>query len=316
MDAERIWAQGAFEYTRRSRGDREKFCGFYTVWDWSGEIPEGAGPWVDRDHISTIEGLPGSLRILLLSVLADAGDEDAMTHDIRTGRAIVERDGRILLSRETAGCAWEPSRRRLRRSIRRHRRGHGLAPALLRHRHGPAVDDDFLQTYYFHGDEAARMVLNLYALTEWAGRTTAAARQRSSSWVNPERSRAMTEMAERVRDRECSSPLGSLRRRSLRSPATCCSPGGQWTSRRGLATAGRVGRDADARAAAAIPSPRSRAWRARSPRSRADVIDFALGEVWSHPALDRKTRSLQVVAMLSALGRTWRTAARPTSMAP
>lgn len=33
-----------------------------------------------------------------------------------------------------------------------------------------------------------------------------------------------------------------------------------------------------------------------------DVVDFALGEVWTHPALDRKTRSLQVVAMLAALG--------------
>jgi 4-carboxymuconolactone decarboxylase len=34
------------------------------------------------------------------------------------------------------------------------------------------------------------------------------------------------------------------------------------------------------------------------------VIDFALGEVWSNAALDRRTRSLQVVAMLAALGRT------------
>lgn len=33
-----------------------------------------------------------------------------------------------------------------------------------------------------------------------------------------------------------------------------------------------------------------------------DVVGFALGEVWTHPALDRKTRSLQVVAMLAALG--------------
>jgi 4-carboxymuconolactone decarboxylase len=39
------------------------------------------------------------------------------------------------------------------------------------------------------------------------------------------------------------------------------------------------------------------------PEIAGDVIDFALGEVWSDPALDRKTRSLQVVAMLAAIGR-------------
>jgi 4-carboxymuconolactone decarboxylase len=35
-----------------------------------------------------------------------------------------------------------------------------------------------------------------------------------------------------------------------------------------------------------------------------DVVDFAMGEVWAEPGLDRRTRSLQVVAMLAALGRT------------
>jgi alkylhydroperoxidase/carboxymuconolactone decarboxylase family protein YurZ len=40
----------------------------------------------------------------------------------------------------------------------------------------------------------------------------------------------------------------------------------------------------------------------RTPEIAADVVDFALGEVWSTAPLDRKTRSLQVVAMLSALG--------------
>jgi 4-carboxymuconolactone decarboxylase len=39
-----------------------------------------------------------------------------------------------------------------------------------------------------------------------------------------------------------------------------------------------------------------------SPELAADVVDFALGEVWSHPALDRRTRSLEVVAMLAAMG--------------
>ncbi|MFN0097003.1 MAG: carboxymuconolactone decarboxylase family protein [Dehalococcoidia bacterium] len=38
------------------------------------------------------------------------------------------------------------------------------------------------------------------------------------------------------------------------------------------------------------------------PELAGDIIDFALGEVWTHPALDRKTRSLEVVAMLAAMG--------------
>ncbi|MFN0146699.1 MAG: carboxymuconolactone decarboxylase family protein [Dehalococcoidia bacterium] len=39
-----------------------------------------------------------------------------------------------------------------------------------------------------------------------------------------------------------------------------------------------------------------------SPELADDIVDFALGEVWSHPGLDRRTRSLEVVAMLAALG--------------
>jgi 4-carboxymuconolactone decarboxylase len=39
-----------------------------------------------------------------------------------------------------------------------------------------------------------------------------------------------------------------------------------------------------------------------SPELAGDIIDFALGDVWSGSALDRRTRSLQVVAMLAAIG--------------
>jgi hypothetical protein len=64
----RTWAQGAFMY-RDAAEDDEAFSGFYTVWDWSGEVPDAAGLWVDREMLPGIPGLPGSLRILLLSVL-------------------------------------------------------------------------------------------------------------------------------------------------------------------------------------------------------------------------------------------------------
>ena len=50
------------------------------------------------------------------------------------------------------------------------------------------------------------------------------------------------------------------------------------------------------------PAPAFEAMRKGTPEIAGDVVDFALGEVWSDPALDRRTRSLQVVAMLAAMG--------------
>jgi 4-carboxymuconolactone decarboxylase len=52
------------------------------------------------------------------------------------------------------------------------------------------------------------------------------------------------------------------------------------------------------------PEAAAEAMERTQPEIAGDVIDFALGEVWSGAALDRKTRSLQVVAMLAATGRT------------
>ena len=42
--------------------------------------------------------------------------------------------------------------------------------------------------------------------------------------------------------------------------------------------------------------------RTQSPELADDIIDFALAKVWADPTIDRRTRSLQVVAMLAALG--------------
>lgn len=66
--ARAIWAQGAFMY-RHPLDTRERFCGFYTVWEWDGEVPAAAGVWLDATGVQASE-LPASLRILLLSVLA------------------------------------------------------------------------------------------------------------------------------------------------------------------------------------------------------------------------------------------------------
>jgi hypothetical protein len=66
--ASAVWAQGAFLYRHPLEG-RERFCGFYTVWEWEGEVPSDAGRWLDEPAVSALVSHP-SLRILLLSVLA------------------------------------------------------------------------------------------------------------------------------------------------------------------------------------------------------------------------------------------------------
>jgi len=67
IEATTVWAQGAFDY-RNPDEDREKFSGFYSVWEWEGEVPAAAGHWLDTDEIART-ALPSSVRILLFSVL-------------------------------------------------------------------------------------------------------------------------------------------------------------------------------------------------------------------------------------------------------
>jgi hypothetical protein len=68
IDPTRTWAQGAFDY-HHPRDERPEFSGFYTVWDWEGEVPEGRGAWLDKLDVSLSRTLPQSLRILLFSIL-------------------------------------------------------------------------------------------------------------------------------------------------------------------------------------------------------------------------------------------------------
>jgi hypothetical protein len=66
--ARAIWAQGAFLY--QHPGERvERFSGFYTVWEWDGDVAEGLGRWLDEGALALVR-IPPSVRILLLSVLA------------------------------------------------------------------------------------------------------------------------------------------------------------------------------------------------------------------------------------------------------
>jgi alkylhydroperoxidase/carboxymuconolactone decarboxylase family protein YurZ len=46
------------------------------------------------------------------------------------------------------------------------------------------------------------------------------------------------------------------------------------------------------------------AWRRLAPDFERYVVTFLSGEIWSRPGLDRRTRSLCTIAVLTALGRT------------
>lgn len=68
ITARAIWGQGAFLYRHPSE-EHERFSGFYTVWEWDGDVSNEAGEWLDSGAVATSD-LPPSLRILLISVLA------------------------------------------------------------------------------------------------------------------------------------------------------------------------------------------------------------------------------------------------------
>ncbi len=68
IEATAIWAQGAFDY-RNPDEERERFSGFYTVWEWRPDVPAASGLWLGSNEVAASPMVP-SLRILLLSVLA------------------------------------------------------------------------------------------------------------------------------------------------------------------------------------------------------------------------------------------------------
>lgn len=222
--------------------------------------------------------------------------------------AILEREGRLFLVRPRPDAPWELP-------------GGPLPPHIddvdeemdaILGRMGvqaPAIEEDFLQTHYFPVSDG-QFVFNLYAATEWTGEP-AVPPGHGSGWFEPQELEAI-QMDEGTRnavleafglkepkditadilramagrDDEPTSPQSA--------PATKPTSSAE-TRAAGLDVLGTLTGQDPERAAAAMAQ--------REPELADDIIDYVLGQVWSNNALDRRTRSLQVVAMLAAQGR-------------
>jgi 4-carboxymuconolactone decarboxylase len=228
-----------------------------------------------------------------------------MSQRIHNG-AIVVREGRLLLFRQAPASSWElpggpvlPEHPDVDEAMDQMLREIGIRT--------PAIEEDFVETIYLR-DERGHVVYNIYAASEWEGEPEAPAGT-GSGWFSLEELDAVA-MDTTVRDtlfalfgvRERRDDAAEILAALSQSTADATEPAtlpGQ--TEHGSRAAGfdvlRTLRGRDPQAAFAEMRQQRQAL-------ADDIVDFALGEVWAHPALDRRTRSLQVVAMLGALGRT------------
>ena len=230
--------------------------------------------------------------------------------------AILEREGELALLRERGAEAWR-------------RPGGDLAPehedvdagmAAILAAMGvsvtvEAIAEAFHETLFIPEDTdggGGHTVFNLFATSAWAGEPVAADGA-ELAWRAPA-ALADLPMDERVRQAvlaafglaeprdDRAAILDALQREMGVDAETEAetSAGGGFASRR------EAGRDVlRTLSGGGDPDARHAGLRATAPELADDVVDFALGEVWGSDRLDRRTRSLEVVAMLAALtGRT------------
>jgi 4-carboxymuconolactone decarboxylase len=224
--------------------------------------------------------------------------------------AIVERDGLLWLVREHEDAEWElPGGALL--------PGHvdteaGMATVLAAFGVRPrAIEDGFIETLYLPEGEG-HVVYNLYAAGEWHGEP-AAAGGLGSAWLAPhelDSVRMNDQVREAILDacgiRERADMTAALMERLQAGVAKTATdlgvdgppaPSSADRRARGLDVLRTLSGGSD-------PASGHASLRNRYGPLGDDVVDFAMGEVWAAAGLDRRTRSLQVVAMLSALGRT------------
>ena len=219
-----------------------------------------------------------------------------MKQEIRLG-AIIMRDGRLLLQQRESGPGWElPG---------------GPLPAAqddmdaemdaILARIGvsaPAVEEDFVDTVYLP-TEWGQVVYNVYAPTEWTGEPSFAD-GRASEWFTLQELDAI-DMEPRVR--EAILVAFGVRDAPDEAARILSAIGGGADIALASHEESRFAAGLDVLGTLSGGNPDAAAGlRGRYPELGDDVVS-ALGGFWTDPALDRRTRSLMVVAMLAATGK-------------
>lgn len=229
--------------------------------------------------------------------------------------AIVAKEGRLFMVRHETAGEWElpggpflPEHPDPEAGIDAVLRDYGIEMS--------AEDEDFIETL-FVADGDGHMVYNLYAASSWRGEPSVAPGT-GTGWFEPAELDAV-QMNAQVRDAILEAY--GLRERPDNTAAMMAAlqqqvheTAAELTGTEPLfappsPSPGDEGRRAAAHDVLRTLTGNDPAEAAANLERRygpiaGDVIGFAFGDVWSDRSLDRKTRSLQVVAMLGALGRT------------
>lgn len=215
--------------------------------------------------------------------------------------AIIAREGELLLVRSHPDSAWElPGGPLAAGKVDADEEMDAMLTGLGIN--APAIEEDFIETIHL-SDETGRIIYNLYfAAPDWKGEPSVPPGQ-DMGWFEAaelhnvemdETLRAAVLAAFGIVPREDpSEAILRAMQASLHAPP----PGAPaFESRRaaGLDVLRTLsGGDPDAEAGL----------RASCPELADAILDFSMGEIWQGAALDRRTRSLIVVAMLAAAGQ-------------
>ena len=221
--------------------------------------------------------------------------------------AILEREGRFFLVKGEQGLTWElPGG-----PLPEHADDVDQEMDDMLGRIGvwaPAIEEDFLETHFFPVEDG-QIVFNLYAASGWSG-DPAAAEGAEGEWFGAAeletvpmdegiRSALLEALGIRTpadRTAEILAALGG----ELQAPARPVA--GEATGAAQHPPGHDAGLDVLRTLTGADPERVAANMARQQPELAEDQIEYVLGRVWASEALDRRTRSLLVVAMVAAQG--------------
>lgn len=215
--------------------------------------------------------------------------------------AIIMREGRLLLHRPRPDSPWELPGGPL---LEEHEDTDCGIDAILTSFgiNAPAIEEDFVETIYVPSGDG-HIVYNIYAPSDWVGEPSTPPGVGSGWFGLPELDSIEMEATVRnailaafgLRQAEDMSEMIMTAVSGALSHVMEPQPEVVPSNRR------EAGRDVLRTLGGGNPKSEEQL-RERYPELADDVLEYVLGDAWQHPALDRRTRSLQIVAMLAALG--------------